>query len=70
MMQITLPSLLERREDIPLLIQYLLAHYSHRFPKQVTGIDQKAREVLVVRRQGGVMRLADHLDPGSSGKEI
>jgi nucleotide-binding universal stress UspA family protein len=27
-------------------------------------------EVLLVRRQGGVMRLADHLHPGPSGKEI
>lgn len=27
-------------------------------------------EVLLVRRQGGVMRLADHLHPGRSGKEI
>jgi hypothetical protein len=27
-------------------------------------------EVLLVRRQGGVMRLADHLHPGPPGKEI
>lgn len=54
--QITLPSLLERKEDIPLLIQYFLAHYSHKFSKQVTGIDEKAREVLSTYSYPGNVR--------------
>jgi transcriptional regulator with PAS, ATPase and Fis domain len=54
--QITLPSLLERKEDIPLLIQYFLAHYSHKFSKQVTGIEEKAREVLSTYSYPGNVR--------------
>jgi transcriptional regulator with PAS, ATPase and Fis domain len=54
--QITLPSLLERREDIPLLIQYFLVHYSHKFSKQVTAIDEKAREVLSAYSYPGNVR--------------
>ncbi len=44
--QITLPSLMERQEDIPLLLQYFLGHFSQRFAKKITGIDKAAREVL------------------------
>jgi DNA-binding NtrC family response regulator len=54
--QITLPSLLERKGDIPLLIQYFLVHYSQKFSKQVTGIDQKAREVLSAYSYPGNVR--------------
>ena len=46
MVQITLPSLMERPEDIPLLIQYFLNLFSHKFAKRIAGIDQAAREVL------------------------
>jgi DNA-binding NtrC family response regulator len=45
--EITLPSLMQRKEDIPLLIQYFLSHYSHKFSKQILGIDEKARGVLL-----------------------
>jgi DNA-binding NtrC family response regulator len=44
--QITLPSLMERQEDLPLLIKYFLHHFSQRFAKKITGIDPAAREVL------------------------
>jgi two-component system response regulator AtoC len=44
--QITLPSLLERPEDIPLLIQYFLNLFSHKFAKRINGIDKAARLVL------------------------
>ena len=33
--QITLPSLMERQEDIPLLIQYFLNLFSHKFAKKI-----------------------------------
>ena len=45
--QITLPSLLERQEDIPLLLQHFLNLFSHRFAKKIRGLD---REVLAVLR--------------------
>jgi two-component system, NtrC family, response regulator AtoC len=44
--QITLPNLMERQEDLPLLIRYFLNQFSQRFAKKITGIDPAAREVL------------------------
>jgi two-component system response regulator AtoC len=44
--QIILPSLMERPEDIPLLIQYFLNLFSQRFAKRIVGIDKAARTVL------------------------
>ncbi|MCK9378301.1 MAG: sigma-54 dependent transcriptional regulator [Syntrophobacterales bacterium] len=44
--QITLPSLMERQEDILLLIQYFLNLFSHKFAKRITGIEKKAMAVL------------------------
>jgi DNA-binding NtrC family response regulator len=54
--EITLPSLMERKEDIPLLIQYFLTHYSHKFSKQILGIDEKARDVLLAYSYPGNVR--------------
>ena len=54
--EITLPSLMERKEDIPLLIQYFLSHYSHKFSKQILGIDEKARDVLLAYSYPGNVR--------------
>jgi two-component system response regulator AtoC len=44
--QIALPSLMERPEDIPLLIQYFLNLFSHKFAKGIVGMDKGARAVL------------------------
>jgi two-component system response regulator AtoC len=44
--QITLPSLMERPEDIPPLIQYFLNLFSHKFAKRIVGMDKAARAVL------------------------
>jgi two-component system response regulator AtoC len=54
--EITLPNLMERKEDIPLLIQYFLSHYSHKFSKQILGIDEKARDVLLAYSYPGNVR--------------
>ena len=44
--QISLPGLAERPEDVPLLIQYFIARYSKKFSKKIKGLDPKAREIL------------------------
>ncbi len=54
--QITLPSLMERQEDIPLLIQYFLNRFSHKFAKRIAGIDKAARTVLQAYSYPGNVR--------------
>jgi two-component system response regulator AtoC len=44
--QITLPNLMERPEDIPLLIKYFVRHFSQRFAKKISNLDQAAGAVL------------------------
>jgi two-component system response regulator AtoC len=43
---ITLPSLMERPEDIPLLLRHFLNLYSHKFAKKIRGLEREALEVL------------------------
>jgi two-component system response regulator AtoC len=45
--QITLPGLAERPEDVPLLIQYFITRYSKKFSKKIKGLDSQAREILL-----------------------
>ncbi len=54
--QITLPSLMERQEDIPLLIQYFLNLFSHKFAKRLVGVDKAARTVLQTYAYPGNVR--------------
>jgi two-component system response regulator AtoC len=54
--QINLPGLMERREDIPLLIQYFLNRFSQRFAKKILGLDKTARDVLLAYSYPGNIR--------------
>jgi len=54
--QIALPDLMERQEDIPLLIQYFLSRFSQRFAKKISGFDQTARDVLLTYSFPGNVR--------------
>ncbi|MCC3866365.1 sigma 54-interacting transcriptional regulator [Terrisporobacter petrolearius] len=44
---ITLPTLRERKSDIPLLIDYMIKEYAHKLNKDVTGIEEDASKTLV-----------------------
>lgn len=43
---IQVPPLRERKEDIPILVQYFIDKYNNRIGKNVTGIEKKALEIL------------------------
>jgi DNA-binding NtrC family response regulator len=58
--EIHLPPLRERREDIPPLAAYFLARYSQRYRKPVQGIDPPAMELMLHYAWPGNVRELDH----------
>ena len=46
MVEISVPSLAERKEDLPLLTQHFVAKFSQQFGKRIRGISPRARLVL------------------------
>jgi two-component system response regulator AtoC len=44
--QLQVPPLRERREDIPLLVEHFVTRYNHRFGKRITGVSPAAMEIL------------------------
>jgi transcriptional regulator with PAS, ATPase and Fis domain len=44
---IYLPALRERKEDIPPLIEFFVAHYNRKFRKQVQGVGEETRRLLM-----------------------
>ena len=59
--QISLPRLAERPEDIPPLMQYFLSRYRKKFAKKISGIDSKARETLLSYAYPGNVRELENL---------
>ena len=43
---IRIPSLRERKEDIPLLVEYFIDHYARKAGKKITTVDKKTLELL------------------------
>jgi DNA-binding NtrC family response regulator len=58
--EIHLPPLRERREDIPPLAAYFLSRYAQRYRKQVAGIDPGAIQVMLQYAWPGNVRELDH----------
>jgi transcriptional regulator with PAS, ATPase and Fis domain len=54
--QIRVPSLTERLEDIPLLIQYFLKKYNEAYSKQIQGLSRRAQAVLLQHSWPGNVR--------------
>jgi len=46
MIEVHLPSLIERKEDLPLLTKYFVEKYSRQFHKELRGLTQRAQIVL------------------------
>ena len=59
--QITLPPLRERRDDIMPLANSFLAQHAEHYRKQIAGFDQTARERLLQHRFPGNVRELDHI---------
>jgi DNA-binding NtrC family response regulator len=55
-----LPSLRDRREDIPLLGSYFLGIHSRKYRKQITGFDGAAMQALLSHTWPGNVRELDH----------
>ena len=43
---ITLPALRQRKNDIPLLIDYMIKEYAHKLNKDVIGIEDDAKRTI------------------------
>ena len=59
--QLALPPLRDRREDIVLLANSFLRQHSHRYRKQLSSFDETARERLLQHRFPGNVRELDHI---------
>jgi DNA-binding NtrC family response regulator len=58
--EIRVPSLRERREDIPLLATHFLQRYVGRYRKSLTGFDAASLQVLMAYSWPGNVRELDH----------
>jgi DNA-binding NtrC family response regulator len=58
--EIHLPPLRDRREDIPLLAKHFLQGYSQRYRRQITGFDAGAAQALAEHTWPGNVRELDH----------
>jgi DNA-binding NtrC family response regulator len=58
--EIKLPALRDRREDIPLLAKYFLKMHAQRYRKALTGFDPAALQTLVDHPWPGNVRELDH----------
>lgn len=59
--EIRLPALRERREDIPLLASHFLKMHAQRYRKAITGFDQPALNALLENRWQGNVRELNHV---------
>jgi len=59
--QIALPPLRDRREDIMLLANMFLQQHAQRYRKQITGFDEMASDRLLQHRFPGNVRELDHV---------
>src|SRR5260370_816198 len=64
--QIRIPSLTKRRDDIPLLIQHFLTKYEEAYGKKISGLTRRAQAVLLRHAwQGNVRELENVISSAS-----
>ena len=59
--EIHIPALRERREDIPLLANHFLGVHAHRYRKNITGFDHAAMQALLDNPWQGNVRELNHV---------
>jgi len=59
--QIVIPPLRERREDIPVLAEHFLAAFAERFGRDIRGIEPEAMKLLVGHNWPGNVRELEHV---------
>lgn len=58
--QIELPPLRERREDIPLLVEYFIAKYAADVAHHITGVTQNVLDQLMAKPWPGNIRMLEN----------
>jgi transcriptional regulator with PAS, ATPase and Fis domain len=64
--QIRVPSLVERLEDIPLLVQFFLKKYNRVYGKQIQGLTRRAQTVLLQHAWPGNVRELENVISGAA----
>ena len=64
--QIRLPSLTERLEDIPLLVQFFLKKYNEAYGKSISGLTRRAQAVLLQHSWPGNVRELENVISSAS----
>jgi DNA-binding NtrC family response regulator len=64
--QIRLPSLTERLEDIPLLVQFFLKKYNEAYGKNISGLTRRAQAVLLQHSWPGNVRELENVISSAS----
>ncbi|MBF0308081.1 MAG: sigma 54-interacting transcriptional regulator [Magnetococcales bacterium] len=59
--EVPLPPLRERREDIPLLLDHFLDIFNNRFEKKITGFTQRVLKILMEHAWPGNVRELEHV---------
>jgi DNA-binding NtrC family response regulator len=63
--QVRVPSLVERLEDIPLLIQFFLKKYNQSYNKQIHGLTRRSQTVLLQHSWPGNVRELENVISGA-----
>ena len=68
--QIRVPNLVERLEDIPLLVQFFLKKYNRAYNKQIQGLTRRAQTVLLQHAWPGNVRELENVISGAAIQTI